>query len=118
MMSAPSPSVVDIQAVAASARSLGEKLGGPDQQALEIIAELLDNTFKLVSSLPDVIERAKDTARLEAWRGSASVLRDMASDIESGRKGPLRPQSALRQAASAIEMAVKKQSGSMNRNLQ
>lgn len=85
---------------------MGERLGGQDRETLGVIADFLDNMHRFMASLPMVLERHEDIAALRAYKGCAQSLREMAADIDKGRKAPMRVQSALRQVAGILERAV------------
>ena len=89
------------------ARTMGERLGGDDKEFLEGIATALTCAHSVVSTLPEALDSMVRKAECAAYLGCAELLRERATKIEKGQDAPLRPQSALRQAAEAIERGVK-----------
>lgn len=72
-------------------------------------AEFVARAYTMITSLPEVVGRAKLEAMWSAYRETAELLREHARDIEKGRKHPQQAHSALMQVAAGLDRAQKEQ---------
>lgn len=101
-------SIHNLADLADEARTMGERLGGIDQEFLETIATHLDRAHDALATLPTVVQRAQLMASCQAFIGAADICDKLCDDIEKGVKAPLRTVSALRQLAFGFRQSVEK----------
>ena len=96
-----------LDSLADQIQTLAERLGGADKEFLDETATCMRYAHDLLTTFPMVAEQRRQLGNIEAYKGTAKILRDFADDMDKGREAPIRTQSALRKIASRIEQLIK-----------